>query len=397
MDDVDRYYVPNRSYYAVAPGRCDLKGREMNKGLVFIIGACVALAVLAANLRISWGPPIGFAQETSGLGVSPGAPPKDLSPEEIYARAARSVYKAVVNIDLTQRVRVRGFFDDAFFGEPRFREAQSHGSGVLITSDGFILTNQHVVGDAGETGRKITVALTDGRRFPATVVGADRQTDVALIKVDQKNLPAAPIGTVRGLVPGQMVVAIGNPLDLQFTVTNGVVSALNRPVQIEDRLYSDLIQHDALINPGNSGGPLVNLAGRVVGINTLIRPDAQGIGFAIPIDTALGVADELKRFGKVKRAWLGVVVTTNNSFFVRRYGLPDVEGVVVRGIYRNGPAAEAGIEAGDVIIRVNGKAVKDEDAFKAAERGLRIGAQTEVEWRSGDDNRRARVRVGEAP
>jgi len=368
----------------------------MKRAGAFIIGALVALLLMATNLRISWQPPFGLAQ-SSGLGVRPAPPVRDLALGEIYARAAQAVYKSVVNIDLTQRVRVRGFFDDLMFGGPRYQEAQSHGSGVIITRDGYILTNQHVVGEVGEAGKRISIALTDGRRMPATVVGADRQTDVALVKVEGANLPTAPIGTVKGLVPGQMVIAIGNPLDLRFTVTNGVVSALNRPVQIDDRLYSDLIQHDALINPGNSGGPLVNISGQVVGINTLIRPDAQGIGFAIPIDTALGVADELKRFGKVKRPWLGVVVTTNNAYFVQRYGLPDVEGVVVRGAYRGGPVDRAGIEAGDIITRVGGRAVKNEDEFKAAERALRIGDAADVEWHTVDKTLRGKVAVGEAP
>lgn len=368
----------------------------MKRLLWFVITAIAVLLVLS-NVRVEWRPSLTLAQQSSGLGVKPAEPAKELGPHEVYARAAQAVYRSVVNIDLTQRVRVRSLFDEFFDMGPRYREAQSHGSGVIITRDGYILTNQHVVGDVGEAGRQITVSLTDGRRMAGTVVGADLQTDVALVKVEGRDLPTAPIGTVRGIVPGQMVVAIGNPLDLRFTVTNGVVSALNRPIQVGERLYSDLIQHDALINPGNSGGPLVNMSGQVIGINTLIRSDAQGIGFAIPIDTALSVANELKRYGKVKRPWLGVVVTTNNALFVRRYGLPDVRGVVVRGIYRGSPAAEAGLEPGDVITRVGERAVRTEDEFKAAERSLRIGSRVELEWYAGEEVIRRRVTVGEAP
>jgi serine protease Do len=371
---------------------------KMRKLIMLAIGVAVALGLLYANLRITVVPNTGLAQSEAGLGVQPAREPAALAPTEIYAKAAQSVYKAVVNVDLTQRVRVRGFFfDDEFFGGPRYREAQSHGSGVIITKDGYVLTNQHVVGDVGEAGRTITISLTDGKRMPGSVVGADRTTDVALVKVNGTNLPTAPIGTVRGLVPGQMVVAIGNPLDLRFTVTNGVVSALNRPITVEDRLYSDLIQHDALINPGNSGGPLVNMAGQVIGINTLIRPDAQGIGFAIPIDTALRVADELKRFGKVKRPWLGVIVTSNNPYFIQRFGLPDVDGAVVRGVYRGGPLADTGIEQGDVITKLAGKVVKGEDDFKTIERSLKIGSTVDIEWRAGDKLVRARISVAEAP
>ncbi len=370
----------------------------MRKLVLGVIVVSVAVLLLSYNLRVTWAPNNGFAQSNAGLGVAPGPEPASLGPSEIYAKAAQSVYKAVVNVDLSQRVRVRSFFfEDEFFGGPRYREAQSHGSGVIITKDGYVLSNQHVVGDANQAANRITVSLTDGRRMPGAVVGADRTTDVALVKVDGKNLPTAPVGTVRGLVPGQMVVAIGNPLDLRFTVTNGVVSALNRPIAIEDRLYSDLIQHDALINPGNSGGPLVNMAGQVIGINTLIRPDAQGIGFAIPIDTALKVADELKRFGKVKRPWLGVIVTSNNRYFIERFGLPDVEGAVVRGVYRGGPVVDLGLEQGDVITRLAGKPVKNEDDFKTIERSLRIGDMVDLEWRNGERLLKGRIKVGEAP
>lgn len=369
----------------------------MKRLIVILAGLAAGVTLLMTNVELRWRWPTSLAQPRAGLGVKPGEPIRELSPAEIYARAAQAVYRSVVNIDLTQRVRVRDFFDDVFFNAPRYREAQSHGSGVIITRDGYILTNQHVVGDVTEENRQITVSLTDGRRFPGTVVGADRQTDVALVKVDASNLPAATMGTVKGMVPGQMVIAIGNPLDLRFTVTNGVVSALNRPIEVEDRLYSDLIQHDALINPGNSGGPLVDMNGRVVGINTLIRPDAQGIGFAIPIDTALSVADELKRFGKVKRPWLGVVVTENNAYFVRRYGIADVEGVVVRGLYRDGPAAAAGLRPGDVIVSIGGQPVKTEQAFKSVEQSLKIGSTVEVVWHTPDEVVRRRITVGEAP
>ena len=367
------------------------------KRLALLVVGLVAVFLVVANLRIEWRPLSSLAQQSDGLRLQPAQPAKELAPYEIYARAAQAVYRSVVNIDLTQRVQVRGIFDDIFDIAPRYREAQSHGSGVIITRDGYILTNEHVVGSVGEEGRRITVSLTDGRRMPGIVVGADHQTDVALVKVEGRDLPAAPVGTVRGMVPGQMVVAIGNPLDLRFTVTNGVVSALNRPIQVEDRLYSDLIQHDALINPGNSGGPLVNMSGQVVGINTLIRPDAQGIGFAIPIDTALSVANDLKRFGKVKRPWLGVVVATNSPYFVRRYGVPEVEGVVVLRIYRGSPAAEAGFEPGDVITKIAGRPTRTEDEFKSAERSLKIGERIEIEWHTVDGPAKRKVTVGEAP
>jgi serine protease Do len=367
------------------------------RSLIPIAAAFVLGGLILPNLRVSWVGPSSQAQTgTSGLGVSPSAP-QPLSQEEVYARAAQAVYKAVVNIDRTQRVRVRGFFDDEYVDGPRFREARNSGSGVIISKDGYILTNEHVVGGRDEAGKSITVTMTDGRKLQGTVIGADHETDVALIKVEDNNLPAATMGTSQGLTPGQMAVAIGNPLGLRFTVSHGVVSALGRPVTIQDRIYRDLIQHDALINPGNSGGALVDIHGQLIGINTLVAQEAQGIGFAIPIDTALKVADELKRNGKVKRPWIGCVVTTNDAFFVQRYGLPDVRGVVVRGVYRGGPAAEGGIEAGDVITKINGQPVRSEEEFRTVERRLKIGDKVEVELHRQDTRASGSVTVGEAP
>src|SRR5262249_54035578 len=161
----------------------------------------------------------------------------------------------------------------------------------IVNSSGDILTNEHVVGAVGEAGKSIVVRLKDGRKFDGVVVGSDHTTDVALVHIEGTNLPVAKMGTSRGLVPGQMVVAIGNPYSLMFTVTHGVVSATDRPYKNErdGRIYDKLIQTDCAINPGNSGGALVNLRGEVIGINSMIYPDGQGIGFAIPIDTALQV------------------------------------------------------------------------------------------------------------
>lgn len=358
-----------------------------------IIGAVAMAAAfyLGLNVRVSWRHDPAVAQGT-GLGIQPGAPQKSLGPDEIYARASQVIGKSVVYIDTVEQVRVR----DWFFGD-RVQDNQSSGSGVLITPDGYILTNEHVVGPANEAGKRITIFLPDGRKFPGSVVGADRQSDVALVKIQGKDLPAAQVGTVRGLVPGQIVIALGSPLDFRFTVTNGVISALGRPIEHEGRIYSDLIQHDALINPGNSGGALVNLQGQVIGINTLIRPDAQGIGFAIPIDTALRVADELKRFGKVKRPWLGLVTITNNDRLVSGYGVSDVRGAVVQAFYRGGPSVDAGIEPGDVITSVNGKTVTSKEDFEQAERSLKIRDRVVLEVHRGDKRIKVAVVVGEAP
>src|SRR5258706_9110614 len=350
----------------------------MKKTLILLAIAFILGGFILPNLHVSWRLPDGSAQG-GGLGIVPGAP-QPLAEAEVYARAAQAAYKSVVNIDTTQRVRVRSFCDDdMFFGGPRFQESQSHGSGVIVSQEGYILTNEHVVGPSKEAGKSIQVTLTDGRKCRGEVIGADHTTDVALVKVEGSGLPAAKMGTEKGLIPGEMAVAIGNPLGLRFTVTHGVVSALGRPIEVEGRIYPNLIQHDALINPGNSGGALVNLEGQVIGINTLVDPRAQGIGFAIPIDTALKVADELKRFGKIKRPWLGMVVDTNNGFYVARYGVPDLQGVVITGVIRSGPAAESGVRTGDIILKLNGQSIKTADDFKALEKGLRIGQRIDIE------------------
>lgn len=372
------------------------------RGAVVVLGAFVLGGVIMPNVHfswhLSWRVPESAA-DVAGLNVRPAPPQQALAPEEAYARAAQAAYKSVVNIDTTQQVRLSPDMLDEFFDRgPRFGQNRTEGSGVLITPSGYILTNQHVVGEFNEPGRTILVTLTDGRKLSGRVVGADYTTDVALVKVDGKDLPAAAIGTVQGLVPGQMCVAIGNPLTLQFTVTHGVISALGRPVATQEgRLYSNLIQHDAGINPGNSGGPLVSLKGQVIGINTLVRENAQGIGFAIPIDTALKVADELKRSGRIKRPWLGLFVQPNSAFLVQRYGVPNVGGLVVTGTYPGGAAERAKVILGDVVTRVNGAKVRTEEDFKRAQSALKIGSTARLEIHRGDQYAEVRLPISEQP
>ncbi len=196
-----------------------------------------------------------------------------------------------------------------------------------------------------------------------------------------------------------MAVAIGNPLGFRFTVTHGVVSALGRPIndEQEGRVYENLIQTDCAINPGNSGGALVNLQGQVIGINTIVASRAQGIGFAIPIDTALRVADELKKYGKVKRPWLGLVVVTNSSQFANYYDLPNVAGVVVARIAPNGPGGGAGLQRGDVITRIDNEPARSEEDFKGIEKRLRIGQSVNITLRRGDQAGKGTIIVGDAP
>ena len=374
----------------------EVTNRSRLRMFLVVIAAFVVGGLVLPNIRISWKEPASLAETDTGLGIKPGAPELP-SPEEIYARAAQLAYKSVVFIDTTERVQVHDFFDQ-FYSEPRYSQQQMQGSGVLISADGYVLTNEHVVGGANVAGRTINVTLTNGKKYTGTVVGADRLTDVALIKLEASGLPAARMGTVKGLVPGQLVVAIGNPLELRFTVTHGVVSALQRPVTTPDgRIYADLIQHDALINPGNSGGPLVDRNGQVIGINTLVESNAQGIGFAIPIDTALRVADELKRFGRIKRPWLGIIPITNTAAFADYYGLPNVQGVIVGRMAEEGPAAGAGLHVGDVITQLNGQPIKSREDFENVEKSLHIGQSVKFIVMRPDGRGEGTLTVGEAP
>lgn len=372
--------------------------RPWLRPLILCLSAFVLGGMILPNLRVSWKVPESAADPVVGLGVSPGQP-QPLSDAEAYAHAAQIASKVVVNIDTQQRVNPTIMDDDWFSMGPQVRT--SEGSGVIINKNGDILTNEHVVGPANAAGTKIQVTLNDGtgRKFPGTIIGADHTTDVALVHIDAPNLPVARIGTVQGLIPGQMAVAIGNPLGFRFTVTHGVVSALGRPINDgqEGRVYENLIQTDCAINPGNSGGALVNLQGQVIGINTIVASRAQGIGFAIPIDTALRVADELKRFGRVKRPWLGLLVVTNTAQFASYYDLPNIAGVVVARISRGGPSGSAGIQRADIITSINDQPVRSEEDFKAVEKKLKIGQKVTVTIRRGDESGKGVITVGEAP
>src|SRR6266571_5010915 len=245
---------------------------------------------------------------------------------------AHNVLPAVVNIQTEATIRRREvdpFFDPfgMFGGRDRTYTSQALGSGFVWSSDGIIVTNNHVV----EGASRITVNLSDGSQVPAKLIGVDPDSDVAVLRVDAKGLLAAPIGTSSDLMIGETVVAVGNPFGLSGTVTTGVVSALGRsvPSKEQGRTFTDFIQTDASINPGNSGGPLLNIEGRVIGINTMIYANAQGIGFAIPVDRAKKVIQDLLRYGQVHSAWIGAVTATITPEEARRTGLKTSRGALV--------------------------------------------------------------------
>lgn len=275
---------------------------------------------------------------------------------------------------------LREFFGDRFFGNPHEGEAfrqQGLGSGLIVSPDGVILTNNHVAGEADE----LTVQLHDGRVYPAKLVGADRQSDIAVIKVEvNESLPSATLGSSEELRVGDWVIAVGSPFHLEQTVTAGIVSAKSRSgVNLTE--YEDFIQTDAAINPGNSGGPLVNLQGQVVGINTAIATRSggyQGIGFAIPIDMAKAIMNDLLTEGRAIRGWLGVTIQNLDEDLAESVGLSHPYGALVENLDDRGSAGEAGIQKGDVIVRFQGEEIRDTRQLMNKVAMTRPGTNAEV-------------------
>lgn len=290
-----------------------------------------------------------------------------------WVAVAKADTPAVVNISTTQVVKnpmafgdqgssndpFQGFFHQFFGDMPRTFRTHSLGSGFIIREDGYVVTNNHVVDGATE----IAVKLSDGREFPAKIVGRDEKTDLALLKIEAKGLPVLPFGDSDKLQVGEPVMAIGNPFGLEGTVTTGIVSAEGRV--IGEGPYDDFIQTDASINPGNSGGPLVNTAGQVVGIDTAIFSQSGGsvgIGFAIPINMAKTILPQLEAKGHVTRGWLGVSIQPVTPELAKAMQLPKEEGALVAQVLPDSPAQKAGLQAGDVIVEYDGHAIaKAED------------------------------------
>jgi serine protease Do len=352
--------------------------RERARGsrlrLAIFAGAAVVIAGLAVVLFLR-----GSRQDLV-LAEGPGlqGPGIDLLDQEnrAFARIARTVTPSIANIQTTQVIKVQEspFFSDPFFrqffGEQPFRvprEQREHalGSGVIVSQDGYVVTNNHVIAH----GTDIRVMLPDRRSFKAKIVGADPDTDVAVIKIEAKGLPAATWGDSSTLEAGDIVMAFGNPFGLNFTVTRGSVSAIGRSgLGIES--FEDFIQTDAPINPGNSGGALVDVHGRVVGINTaIVSPGGgkeggfAGVGFAIPSNVVKAVMESLVKVGKVERGYLGVEVADLNEELARQFKVPDLSGALVQDVTPGSPAEKAGLEPGDVIRSIDGRHVESKDTL----------------------------------
>jgi len=320
--------------------------------------------------------------------------------------AVKKVAPAVVNISTEKVVKrqINPFFNDygSFFGDffrnfpsSRTYKRQSLGSGVLIDPKGYIITNEHVILPAS----KIKVVLVDGREFEGKLIGSDSKFDLAVIKIEAKSdFPAIKIGKSIDLMIGETVIAIGNPYGLSHTVTTGVISALNRSIVIDEkRVYNDFIQTDASINPGNSGGPLLNILGELIGINTAIYQKAEGIGFAIPIDKARRIVDDLIQSGYVHQAWLGIGVQEITEQLANYFKLPQREGVIVNRIMKKSPAETAQLQLGDIITKIDKKAIKNRQDYEATVANLIAGDKIRFTLLRDGKPRTIKVRAGELP
>jgi len=339
-----------------------------------------------------------------------------------FATLVEQVGPAVVNVSVVEKAHVvRKRFsneddsDDQFeeffrrFGIPvpdqgqggggrrgfEIPQRQGEGSGFIVSADGYILTNAHVVADADE----VTVRMTDRREYPAKVIGIDRRTDVAVIKIEGKNLPVVRIGDPSKLRPGEWVLAIGSPFTFENSVTAGIVSATGRSMPGEDGLVP-FIQTDVAVNPGNSGGPLFNLSGEVVGINSQIYSRSggyMGISFAIPIDVANNVQTQLVSTGKVTRGRIGVQIQDVNAQFADAFGLDRPRGALVGQVIEDGPAAKGGIKTGDVILSVDGRPVERSTQLPSVVSAIKPGTTAKIEvWRDGA-SKIVNVKVDEFP
>jgi len=322
----------------------------------------------------------------SAIQPTAGLAPSDSALLDAYSQAvvgtAEKISPSVVKIDVAQATRNRS-------GEQR--ERQGGGSGFVFTPDGLILTNSHVVHDAV----RIHVSLPDGQhRFPAHVIGDDPATDIAVIRIDAPNLIAAPLGDSQKLRVGQLAIAIGNPYGFQYTVTAGVVSALGRSLRsYSGRLIDDVIQTDASLNPGNSGGPLVTSDGHVVGVNTATIMGAQGLCFAIGINTAKFVATKLLRDGRIRRGYIGVEAQTVplHRRVVRFYDLAQESGVVVAFVTEGSPAQRSGLREGDVIISLDNQPVAGVDDLHRLLTEAKVGVSSQVIILRGTEKRELSV------
>ena len=338
---------------------------------------CVAALFVVATLR----PDLlaRVAGKNNVVLVQEMAPTLAAPKIDSLADAARKAMPSVVNVYTSKEVRqrnplvddplMRRFFPGLSEGEPR--RATSLGSGVIVSSEGYVLTNNHVIEGADD----IQLVLADGRRLRATVRGNDPESDLAVLKADGKDLPAITLGKLDNVQVGDAVLALGNPFGFGNTVTHGIVSALGRN-HLGINRFEDFIQTDAAVNPGNSGGALVDAGGNLIGVNSAIFSQSgrsEGIGFAIPVSIARNVLEQIIRDGEVTRGWLGIEPQELTPDIAVAFALQDVDGVLIRGVLKNGPADRAGLQVRDVVLEIDGKPTRDGAALLSQIAGLMPG------------------------
>ena len=362
----------------------------------------------------------GFVLQTAAVGViagiavmllRPSPEPNEGSATTVpasgaasYSEAVASAAPAVVNIFSQKRIteHPHPYVDDPLFrklfgnrlGVPRQRLETSLGSGVIIDERGYILTNNHVIRDADA----IQIALHDGRGADATIVGTDPETDLAVLKIELDNLPSITLNGARQLRVGDVVLAIGNPFGVGQTVTMGIISATGRS-RLGLNTFENFIQTDAAINPGNSGGALIDASGQLVGINSAIfsRSGSQGIGFAIPVNLARGVMTQIIEHGYVIRGWLGVEAQAITPELARAFGIQQLSGAIITGVFRDSPAAAAGLQAGDFIIRIAHQPVNDIRAMRNRVASIRPGEVVSILLLRDNQLLRKEIVAGERP
>ncbi|OQY51330.1 MAG: peptidase [Desulfobacteraceae bacterium 4572_89] len=328
-----------------------------------------------------------------------------------FSRLADEAKTGVVNIQTVKTIKGGGRVFQHFFGspfggnqegmeeffapffnqKPRNREERSLGSGFIISENGYIVTNNHVIKDADQ----IKVILHDKKEYDGKIIGTDPMTDLALIKINAKDLHPLKFGSSSNTKVGSWVVAIGSPFGLEQTVTAGIISAKGRI--LGSGPYDDFIQTDASINPGNSGGPLLNLAGEVIGINTAIIKSGQGIGFAIPSDLATGIIDQLTESKQVSRGWMGVAIQDVNKELAEYYSIKETIGVYVAKVYEGNPAHKAGIENGDIITMINGRAIENSRDLTLTIANLKVDETIKVKLIRQGKEKIVEVKLGERP
>ncbi|CAG4883949.1 Periplasmic serine endoprotease DegP-like [Georgfuchsia toluolica] len=372
---------------------------------IFAQAVTVGVAVLFTiqTLKPEWLAPRGESHDVSILqAVSTGGGMRAVAS---YADAARKAVPTVIYVYTSQEVKasrnplLNDPFFRHFFGDQLDEQTEPRsglGSGVIVSADGYILTNYHVV----EAADKIEVALNNGQKFKARVIGADPDSDLAVLKIaTEGKLPAITFAAPDSLRVGDVVLAIGNPFGVGQTVTSGIVSALGR-THLGINTFENFIQTDAAINPGNSGGALVDSNGNLVGINSAIYSQSggsMGIGFAIPVSLARNVLDQIIRNGSVTRGWIGVEMQEITPEIAESFGMPNTDGALIAGVMRGSPANKAGIRTGDVLLAVNGKPITDSQNMIELIAPLNPGSQAKLKLRRNNRNIEVDVTIGKRP